>query len=229
MTVCFRACILWVLASFSLLAQDAAGSISGMVLDPHGSAVPGARVELTNVATNVHSAAATNESGNYSVPSLRPGVYRVSVAHEGFQRAVRESVVLLVGDRLQVDFKLQLGNVAEQVTVSASSEVLQTADASASQVMTGAMISEMPIFGGNPFLLAELAPGVDSTITSTGLSSRPFDNGAGTFSVNGGPQSTSAFSLDGVPNNNNEGNSAARASFVPSPAATAELRVQTSI
>jgi hypothetical protein len=210
-------------------AQDASGSISGIVVDPAGAAVAGARVELTNVATNVTSSAATNESGNYSMPFLRPGVYRVAVAHAGFQKALRETVELVVGDRLQVDFHLQLGNVTEQVTVSESAEMLQTADASASQVITGAMVSEMPLYGGNPFLLAELAPGVEPTSTNPGTSARPFDNGAGAFSVNGGPLSTTSFSLDGVPNNNNEGNQPARASFVPSPAATAEFRVQTSV
>ena len=224
-----RVSLLCLLMALAAIAQDSSGSISGMVLDPLGAAVAGARVELTNVATNVNSSVATNESGNYSMPFLRPGVYRVSVSHQGFQRAVRESVELVVGDRLQADFHLQLGSVSEQVTVSASGEMLQTADASASQVMTGAMVSEMPLYGGNPFLLAELAPGIEPTSTNLGTSARPFDNGAGNFSVNGGPLSTTSFSLDGVPNNNNEGNQPARASFVPSPAATAEFRVQTSV
>jgi hypothetical protein len=228
-TADLRLPLLCLLVPLAAYAQDASGSISGMVVDPAGAAVAGARVELTNVATNVHVTVATNESGNYSMPFLRPGVYRVVASHEGFQKAVRERAELVVGDRVQVDFHLQLGSVTEQVTVSASAEMLQTGEASAGQVMTGAMVSEMPLYGGNPFLLAELAPGIEPTSTNPGTSARPFDNGAGNFSVNGGPLSTTSFSLDGVPNNNNEGNQPARASFVPSPAATAEFRVQTSV
>ncbi|MGC8759160.1 MAG: TonB-dependent receptor domain-containing protein [Bryobacteraceae bacterium] len=213
-----------------LSGQEFRATINGTVTDPTGAVVPGVTVEIRNLATNALITTQTNESGIYVAPFIPPGRYTVSASREGFKRAVREDVEVRVGDRLRIDFQLELGGVTERVVVSASAELLETSTAARGQVIDSQKVAEMPLLGRNPFMLAVLAPAVQYTPSLASRSNRPFDNGGmDSFSINGGRQFTNEFLIDGVPNTGTETNQPGNLSFVPSPDATEEFKVQTNV
>src|SRR5438132_49031 len=113
--------------SFSALApaQDFRATISGVVTDSSGSAVPNANVQAIHVANNTTSETKSNASGRYTLPYLDPGVYNIEVKVNGFQTLRREGIVLEVGDKLNLTFQLTVGKVTESVTVTAEQEVIQ--------------------------------------------------------------------------------------------------------
>src|SRR5687767_8188208 len=94
-------------------AQEYRGTVSGTVTDPNGSVVPGARVTVKNVGTNIAANVVTNESGSFTVPFLVPGTYSVTVAGDGFKTSTRENVQVSVDDRINLEFRLEIGTAAE--------------------------------------------------------------------------------------------------------------------
>ena len=140
---------------------------------------------------------------------------------------MRRDLVLAVGDKVTVDFALEVGAVSEQITVEASAEQLQTTDASTGQVIATKQVQDLPLLGRNPFMLAALSPGVAYPNALASKSNRPFDNGGmDAFSISGGRQFTNEYLLDGVPNTNTETTGPVNLSFVPPPDATSEFKVQ---
>jgi len=99
-------------------AQGFRGSVTGKVLDPAGAGVPGARVMLTSRTTNVSIVFATDESGYYAIPFVNPGVYDITVEAVGFKKILRRGVEVRVGDKLAVDFSLEVGELREIVNVT---------------------------------------------------------------------------------------------------------------
>ena len=216
------------LAALGLTAQEFRATITGTVSDQQGAVVPNVKIEVKNQGTNVTTGTVTNETGSYVAPFLPTGRYTLSATLAGFKRAVRDSIELRVGDRLRVDFTMELGGVTEQITVAAQAELLETTTASKGQVIDSAKVRDLPLLGRNPFMLAAIATGVQYTPSLASRSNRPFDNGGmDSFSINGGRQTTNEFLLDGVPDTNTETTSPSNLSFVPSPDATEEFKVQT--
>jgi hypothetical protein len=202
-------------------AQDFRGGVVGKVTDESGAVLPGVTVTATSRDTNVNSTAVTNESGAYTLLYLTPGPYRVSAELQGFKKVQRDNVDVRVGDRLEIDFKLEVGGVTEVVTVSAETPLLDTRSGSAGQVIDEKRISLMPLSDGNPFVLARLAPGV--AYHGDLKFSRPFDNGGTSdFTADGGP-GRNEFTLDGSPNMAN----GRRVAFVPPAGAVQEFKVET--
>ena len=213
--------MLLALCAAPVSAQDFRGSIIGRVNDSSGARLPGATVTATNTATNVGSTTTTNNDGSYSILYLTPGTYTVAVELAGFKRIVRDAVEVRIGDRLTLDFALDLGRLEETVSVTAESPILNLANASAGQVIDEKRISLMPLSDGNPFVLSRLVPGV--AYTGDLKFSRPFDNG-GTSSINAdGSTGGNEFTLDGSPNMAN----GRRVAFVPPAGAVQEFKVQT--
>jgi len=180
-------------------AQESRATLLGRVTDPSGAVVAGAKVRAVNVETNTGASSVSNAEGNYEIPYLLPGVYRVEVEMTGFKKSIREAVELHVADRLTVDFSLELGAVAESVTVGGEAPLLDTATASVGTIMQSRQASELPIVGGNAFYLARLTPGV---LSVGGRSAgNPMDTGVATnIIVNGVRSDSSEVTLDGVPN-----------------------------
>jgi hypothetical protein len=179
--------------------QESRATLLGRVVDPSGAVVVGAKVRAINTGTNTAASSTTNEHGNYEIPYLPSGPYRVEVEAAGFKKLVQQDVELHVADRQAIDFTLELGAIAESVTVGGQSELLDTATASAGTIMLARQASELPIVGGNAFYLARLTPGV---LSSAGRSAgNPMDAGAATgIIVNGVRSGSSEITMDGVPN-----------------------------
>ena len=90
-------------------SQETRAVINGTVTDPQGAVVPAAIVEVKNLETNVVSKTVSNDHGLYTIPPVNPGMYSVTVSANGFKTVIRRNVELRVGDRVAVDFKLDLG------------------------------------------------------------------------------------------------------------------------
>ena len=180
--------------------QETRASVTGRVADASGAVVPNARVEAANVATGTLVSSVTNESGSYDIPYLLPGAYRVAVHAQGFKSFVREGIELRVGDRLQLNFTLEVGDIRESVSVTAEAPLLEVSTASTGRVIGQRQAAELPVMGGNAFYLARLTAGV--TASERGNGQNPFDSGSGTttITVNGTRTGSSEVTLDGTPN-----------------------------
>ena len=121
--------------------------------------MPGASVRITNTQTNVETAVETTSAGVYRAPYLPPGPYRFVVSSTGFKSLVRENVNLSVAQTLTLDFALEIGDVTEQVTVSAESPLLQTDRTSVSGAVGAEMIEALPNITQNPLAYAFLQAG----------------------------------------------------------------------
>jgi len=152
-------CALLVLAALAALSQNPTSSLVGALTDPSGAVVPDATVSARNLATNVVRSGATNQEGSYTILSLLPGQYEVTAQAQGF-KSVRATATLVVGETRRVDFKLEVGALAETVTVSeAAAAAVNTEQASIGQVVDSRRIVELPLNGRNAYQLATLAPG----------------------------------------------------------------------
>jgi hypothetical protein len=148
-------------------AQIPTGTIAGVVRDPSGAAVSGARLTVVNVATQIARTETTSEQGDYSFPSLAPGEYKVTVQVDRFAQMDRAASAES-GATTTADFALRLGDVKESVTVEATSPQIQHDSHSVSGTITGAEIQNLPLNGRNFLELAKLEPGVQPLSRATG-------------------------------------------------------------
>jgi len=157
------AALLFVLLCSAAGAQEARGTIQGRVTDSSGAAVPGATVEVFNLATGVATTTNTNAEGSYRVPFLNPGTYRVTVTLQGFSKYVSDQLEVHVADLLTVDAALKVGALTDEVTVTATAATVDRSSADLGQLVDARRIAELPIREGSPVELVILAPGVTVT------------------------------------------------------------------
>src|SRR5947209_7031752 len=143
-------------AAPSARSQDSRGTILGRITDSSGLVVPGASVQVANLATGVVLRGTTNEEGNYFFSFLIPGIYRVTAEREGFKRFVRDGIEVNVNARLELNLSLEVGAVADTITVSGEAPLLDTTNASVGRVIDSRETRELPLNHGNPFNLIRL-------------------------------------------------------------------------
>src|SRR5437879_6362884 len=114
-----------VLLVASSLWGQAGGTIRGTLLDPTGAMVARARVIADNIETGIQTPALSTEAGNYNIPNLPPGVYRVEVEKAGFKRLVRDNVIVPVGVTIGLDLTLEVGPTTQTVEVTAQAPQLE--------------------------------------------------------------------------------------------------------
>jgi len=113
------AVMFFLIGAGNAVAQTSTAQISGQITDQSGAVIPGARVTVTNNDSGVARYANSNLSGNYTVPLLQPGNYRILIEVDGFKPAVLPRVTLEVNQSIQQNFALELGDVVETVEVAA--------------------------------------------------------------------------------------------------------------
>src|SRR2546426_1070451 len=177
-------------------AQVTTGSISGTVKDSGGAVLPGVSIKLTNTDTGVTRVVIADEVGRYNAPQLSLGGYEIAAELPGFQTALRRGVTLTIGREAVVDFALQVGSVAQEVTVNAEAAMVATTNANLSYLVDEKKIRDLPLNGRNYTQLATLQPGVIpilGDLTRTDISA-----GHGLKMSIGGAQSTqNSFLMDG--------------------------------
>lgn len=167
--------LLWLLPGV-LLTQESRATLTGVVTDASGAAVPNATVIVRNVDTGEETKGVSTAQGAYTIPFLRPGNYTVTVEAAGFKRYSREGITLQVAQTAQINPSLEVGAVTETVQVTAEAPLLDTAKADRGGVIDTERIHELPINGRNPFLLGAMVAGVN--FHGAAIWQRPFDNGA---------------------------------------------------
>src|SRR6266853_2099080 len=167
------------LTALAICRADELAAVTGLVTDPNGRSVPGVKIAITNLATNIEATTATNDQGIYRVVALQPGIYRVTLLKDGFKSIVKSGVELHIQDVASINFELQLGSVNETVTVQAGGLVIDTTDATVSTTIDRNFAENLPLNGRSFQTLILLTPGTVLVPTSGGAS----DNG-GQFSVN---------------------------------------------
>ncbi len=196
-------------------AQFRAG-IQGVVKDPTGSVVPGAKVTLTSQETKVQRTVTTSGEGVYAITSLAPGRYELTVEKEGFARKVLADVRITAEQTQSVDVTLSVGQTTESVTVSETVvPLIDTQTAVISGTITAKEVENLPSFGRDPYQLLRLAPGVfgNGALTAGGGSQMlpgtnmgaagatdsvfKVENGAQII-ANGTRQNSNNFQIDGV-------------------------------
>ncbi|MHB8527254.1 MAG: TonB-dependent receptor [Candidatus Acidiferrales bacterium] len=173
-----------------LVAQSPNGSISGIVRDPSGATIPGAKIIVVNDATRVQYPGETNTDGIYVVPNLPPGSYRIQVAKFGFKTLIKPDIILHVQDALAISFTLPIGAASETVTVRGGAPLVNTQSGAVSTVIDRQFVENLPLNGRSFNTLLQLTPGVVIAPTS---SETP-----GQFSIAGQRTDANNLSIDGV-------------------------------
>jgi hypothetical protein len=182
--------------STAVSGQETTGTITGSVTDQTGAVLPGVSITLRNMNTDLSRTVVTNENGSYTATLLPIGAYEVTFQLQGFQQVTLRNVTLHVNDRLQLDSKLTLGGVAENVEVTAGRGMVQPV-AALQSTMTSTQVKELPLNNRNFVQLATLAPGVSSDLSDevgVGLASTV------SISINGARRNAVNWLVDGVSN-----------------------------
>ena len=226
--ICYLIALLLAMACFSRSLVGAqqvnVAQVSGRVTDGTGAAVAGAAVKMLETQRNIGHMATTDEQGQYLLPGLPVGSYQLEVKKDGFKTYTQTGIVLHVDDHVTLNAVLVVGSLSETVEVKAAAALIQTENASVSNVVDSQRISELPLNGRYVTQLVLIsgasmsAPGGDETGSKNFYSSV-------TISVAGGQANGTNYLLDGGDNNDTFSN--VNLPF-PFPDALQEFSVETS-
>lgn len=191
-----------------LEAQGIAATVQGAVSDVTPAVVPGATVTATNLETNLRRSAPSNSQGFYVLSNLPPGRYRVEASAPGFRTSVHESVVLAVGQVLVLNTTLEVGEITQQMTVSAEAVTVEATTSAVSSAVSPERVQELPLVSRDFRDLTSLVPGVlpmPASYTGSALGSRSLSTREFRSSVAGGRMGATAFLLDGLHLNTRNG------------------------
>jgi hypothetical protein len=200
-------------------AQSTLGTILGTVTDSSGGVVPNATVKITNIDEGTSRTLMTDKTGNYAAVDSKPGHYTVEVSNAGFETSLMTGLELVARQTLRVDASLKVGAVAQRIEVNAASVgVVTTETETISSSYKTLEITQLPTNfrasgGGNsPYSLLSILPGMQT-------------DGSGNLSIQGGLQSQSQFTVDGISTTDVTGNMPLHNAF-PSADSIAEIKVQ---
>src|SRR5436309_393868 len=200
-------------------------AFQGTVLDAQGGAVAGAKVTVKNLGTGLERSTETDSTGNFSIPALPSGNYRVEIAKTGFRTLVASPYTLEVATTASQTFTLQVGQVAEIVEVSTGAPVIESSTMTVGQVIDQKTVQEIPLNGRHFVDLALLIPGT-VTPPQNGFLTAPL-RGQGSFAFNtaGNREDSVNFMINGVNLNDMVQN---QVTFQPTINTVAEFRVDNS-
>jgi len=198
--------VLWtalILLTLSFVSVDSAqaqvlyGSVSGNVKDATGGSIPGVEVTITNPATNFTQTATTNESGAYVISNVPKGTYTMKVTMSGFREYVNENVVVTVGNVTRRDVALEVGGVAETITVSGAGTLLQTDTPDVKAQVETKEITDLPLNQYRNYQsLLNLVPGATPAEFQNAVTDTP--GRALTTNVNGTARNNNNTRIDGA-------------------------------
>src|SRR6266545_654482 len=177
-------------------------SLFGAVSDPHGAVVVSAKVAITNTSTALSRSTLTDSSGGFVFPLLPVGGYTLTAEQPGFRKYERQHILLQANENIRVDAALEVGNIAQSVTVNEQTAQVDTRAATINHTVDSKRVVELPLNGRNPADLVLLAPGVTPVGGNTGDQGgsawRP--RGQKEVSVNGSRNNNLRYTLDGETN-----------------------------
>lgn len=176
--------------------QTFTASLTGVVTDPTGSAIPAVTVKIRNLATSEERKTQTEPEGRYTFSQLLPGSYELTAESTGFRTFVQRGITLLAAQSGALNITMQLGEVSQRVEVAAASLQLDTQSANQSVTLSQEMVKSLPTNLRSPFALVHATAGV--TAPATGISQSVADQNHDRFGVNGGRATTTGILIDGV-------------------------------
>jgi hypothetical protein len=182
-------------------AQYDTGTLLGLVHDATGAVIPGATVSVVNKATGAVFTAVAGNEGEYEVPSLHTGSYKITATHAGFGAAVADNITVSVGERQKLDLTLQVGQTATTVEVSDVALQLETESSQREQTVSGYQTEALPLVSRNFTDLLGLVTGSRQAPTAATTSSISSLVRQGAYNVNGQRSMFNNFMLDGMDNN----------------------------
>jgi hypothetical protein len=167
-------------------AQTTLGRVAGTVLDTSGAILPGATIKLTNQQTNQAQVTVSNEVGAFVFPQVPVGTYRIELELQGFKTATFTDVIVNVGQEYSLTARLEIGAVAETVTVEAGSLLVKTTSPEVSSTVQQRQMLDIPLANRDVTNLIKAQPGVQAFINRTNTS------------INGGRPTWTQVTLDGI-------------------------------
>ena len=186
--------------SFTAQAQEITAAINGLVTDPSGAAVVGAKVSAKDLDRGTVFPTTTNGDGFYNFPRLPIGRYEVRAENAGFQTAVQSDVSLQLNQTARLDFQLKVGDVNQTVEVTSAAPILQTESTQLGTVIDARTNTQLPLATRNYVQLTLLAPGAVNPNPSSLTNGQTTTNGGRPY-INGNREQTNNFLLDGMDNN----------------------------
>ncbi|MEP6539941.1 MAG: carboxypeptidase regulatory-like domain-containing protein, partial [Bryobacteraceae bacterium] len=175
----------------SLEGQVNRATLTGVITDPSGSAVPAAKISCIQTATNLVFSTTTTSTGNYTLPALDIGSYRVEAEAAGFKRTVQDGIVLASGATVRLDLTLEIGAVSDAVEVTSRASALDTESTRVATTLTTKLVEDLPLVVSgqirNVFNLALIAPETKSGAGSNGQ-----------FRIGGGQTASWDMNMDGL-------------------------------
>jgi hypothetical protein len=217
--ICIAPGIIWGQA-----AGEGYGTITGRITDPSGAAVPGAKVTIQDISTNIIRSVMSNNTGLYVFSDVKPSTYAVTVTKSGFQKAVVAGQAVVVGLALNVNIRLRVGSTTQtvQVTTTPGAE-LQTLNSTMGTSLSGNTIIQLPTFSRDVTSLLYFQPtavpdfnGATDDITSGTVAGQTSDQN--TYSIDGGNATDDLSGDNGYTNNTGMGGFGAGTAAMPTPA-----------
>lgn len=218
------------LLALPVAGQQDQGVITGTISDATGAVVPGAEISILEMNTGILVEKQANASGVYVSGPLKVGMYEISVATDGFKTAVRSGVEIHAGDRIGLNFTLEVGNLVEVVEVTGATPLLKTESATLDYTVERQQIEDLPISGRNYQSLAQLTAGVVPEIGGRDRGPLGDSRLGGGFLSHGQQVGQNNFLIDGIDNNSTiMGQQDRKAqAMIPSMDAVQEFKIQTS-
>lgn len=179
-------------------AQVATSTATGSVTDTSGAAMPNVKVTITSRSTGFTRSVVTNASGEYEIRDLLPATYDISVEATGFKRAVAQNIELYVGRTTTQDFRLEVGQLVEEITVKGEAPLLTTTSGQIGNLISNTTVTQLPLNGRNFMQLNLLSAGTVEDKNSDTTNDVSITPSMATFSVNGHMSDYDMYMMDGV-------------------------------
>jgi hypothetical protein len=195
-----RVVVFLFLTAFAAFAQSDRGTITGAITDAQGAVIPNAKVSAVSGDTGAEYATVTTATGNYTIPQLPAGPYRLTIEAPGFKKYEQKNITVQSAQTERLDIVMQVGSSSETITITAEAPLLKTENAEQSANITAERMNELPLnFAGlgtgnvrDPYVFINLAPG--SQFTTSGISF--------ILRVNGAPANSETIRVEGQEANN---------------------------
>jgi hypothetical protein len=208
-----------------LFAQGYFGTVSGILTDPSGAMIAGAKVTLLDEEKGYQFTATSNKEGQYLFVSIPPGSYTVTAEAKGFEKEIRTHIKLNISENPSANLTMKVARGTETVEVKAQNTNVDTEDAVTGQVVDRRLINDLPLIDRNVQTLTYLAPGVTDQSDANSV----MDTNGTNFVSNGSRGASADILMDGATVTNFEPNGGITyATYVPNPESVEEFKVQQS-
>ena len=194
--------IVTIMCHVPAMAQgETTSAIAGSVSDPADAAIPGATVTTTNIENGLKRSVKTDDSGRFSFPQLKPGVYSVKVEADHFEAQQNNAVSAGLGQRQSVDFKLNIASASQTILVREQAPLINPGNPNTSTTLTARSLEDLPNPGGDMTYPLQFAAGALINTAGSGNDFVGGSNGYGNVQFNGLPSLSNGYIVDGLETN----------------------------